>query len=310
MELIRGLYNLAPAGRACVATVGNFDGMHLGHQAVLAQLHDQAGTRGLSSAVVVFEPQPREYFQGASAPPRLSRLREKLHLLANEGVDWVLLLRFDERLAALEAETFVRGVLVDGLRAEAVLIGDDFRFGRDRRGDINLLRRLGREFGYTVGATDTFAVDGRRVSSSLVREALSGGDLEAARRLLGRPYGMEGRVVHGEKRGRVIGFPTLNIDLHRRRAALAGIFAARVYGLAANAVNGMAYIGSRPVVNGRKVLLEVNLFDYSDECYGRHVRVEFVRKLRDDINFASLDLLQTQLAADREQALQVFAETA
>jgi riboflavin kinase/FMN adenylyltransferase len=272
-------------------------------------LRQLARARDLASVVVVFEPQPREFFQPTLAPPRLSRLREKLGLLAAEAVDKVLLLRFDAKLAALEAEAFVRNVLVEGLRTRAVLIGDDFRFGSGRRGNIDLLRRLGGEAGFSVEATDSFVTDGQRVSSSLVRESLADGDLERAGRLLGRPYCMEGRVVHGDKRGRGIGFPTLNIDLHRRRLALAGIFAARVRGLGEEPISGMAYIGNRPVVNGRKVVLEVNLFDYSDECYGRHVSVEFVRKLRDDMNFASLDLLQIQLAADREQALQVLGGT-
>ncbi len=308
VQFIRGLYNLRPHHRGCAVTIGNFDGVHLGHQAVLGQLQGVAADSALPAVVVTFEPQPREYFEGERAPARLNRLREKLELLTETGIERVLCLRFDARLAAWEPEAFVNNVLVAGVAARAVIIGDDFRFGRMRRGDFALLTQLGTKHGFSTARADTLRVDGERVGSSRVRAALGHGDLDLARRLLGRHYRMSGRVIHGEKLGRQIGFPTINIDLHRRRTPVQGIFAARVHGLTARSpLDGMAYIGDRPVVNGTQVRLEVHVFDFAGDCYGRHVHVQFIRKLREDSLFPSLEALRDQMHADAEQARRALA---
>jgi riboflavin kinase/FMN adenylyltransferase len=298
MELIRGLHNLRARHRGCAVTIGNFDGMHLGHQTLLAQLREAAMRDGLTPTVVTFEPQPREYFTPAAAPSRLTRLREKLELLREAGAARVLCLRFDERLATLEAEKFIETVLAQGLGARVVIIGDDFRYGRERRGDLALLASEGERHGYRVERAKTFCIDGKRVSSSRVRAALEAGDMVEACRLLGRHYSMSGRVAHGERRGREIGYPTLNIDLHRVRTPAEGIFAARVHGLKAGPLPAMAYIGDRPVVRGEYKRLEVHVFDFADDCYGRHVRVELVHKLREDMPFVSLQAMREQLHRD------------
>jgi riboflavin kinase / FMN adenylyltransferase len=302
MQFIRGLHNLRERHRGCAVTIGNFDGMHLGHQALLNQLKAVALELNAVPTVVIFEPQPREYFQPQSVPARLTRLREKLGLLHASGIERVLCLHFDARLAALEAEAFAALLLVRGLAAKAVIIGDDFRFGRQRRGDLQMLQAIGAQQGFTVQRASSFVIDGERVSSSRVREALQRGDMPAARRLLGHHYWMSGRVAHGDKRGRQIGYPTINIDLHRARTPIDGIFAARVHGLAAKAFDAMAYIGTRPVVQGEHKRLEVHVFDYAQECYGSYVRVEFVRKLREDRNFDSLDALKVQMRQDAVEA--------
>lgn len=308
MELIRGLHNLRPHHRNCVVTIGNFDGMHLGHQSLLMELQELSRRHALPSAAILFEPQPREFFQGKTAPARLTRLREKLTLLARTDLNRVLCLRFDEALAAMPAEVFVRRVLIEGVGAGAVLIGDDFRFGHDRTGDLALLGRMGARGGFEARQAASFAFEGGRVSSSRVREVLAAGDMEAARRLLGRYYSMEGRVVHGEKRGRDIGYPTMNIDLHRRKSAIHGIFAARVHGLGAQPHSGMAYVGNRPAFGGTETLLEVHLFDFDRHCYGAHVRVECVRKLREDMWFGSFAELRAQLDLDAVNAKRALAE--
>jgi riboflavin kinase/FMN adenylyltransferase len=308
MEIIRGLHNLRPAHRGCVATIGNFDGMHRGHQALLHQLRDTAAGHRLPSTAIIFEPQPLEYFAGTEAPPRLTRLREKVELLREGGIARVLCLRFDAQLAAMDGNAFIERVLVQGLGVKAVIIGEDFRFGRKRSGDVALLVERGTTHGYQVERADTFCLGGERVSSSRVRTALAAGDMEEARHLLGRYYNMSGRVGHGEKRGREIGFPTLNIHLHRLCAPVDGIFAARVHGLDVEAVDGMAYIGDRPVVSGQTKGLEVHLFDYSADCYGRHVHVELIRKLREDQRFDSLEALRKQMHIDADRARVALAE--
>lgn len=309
MELIRSLHNLRAPHRGCVVSIGNFDGMHLGHQALLGQLLRTGEQRKLTPAVVIFEPQPREYFAPQAVPSRLTRLREKLEALRLQNVPRVLCLRFDAQLAALEADEFTSLVLVQGLGAGVVLVGHDFRYGRERRGDLQSLRAQGASNGFDVELAATFCIDGERVSSSRVRTALEVGDLALAARLLGRNYSMSGRVAHGEKRGRQIGYPTLNIDLHRVRTPIDGIFAARVHGLSVLPRDGMAYIGTRPVVNGRFKRLEVHVFDYAEECYGRHVQVEFVRKLRGDQAFDSLESLQRQMDVDAKNARAALAST-
>jgi riboflavin kinase/FMN adenylyltransferase len=307
MELIRGLHNLRPAHHGCVATIGNFDGVHLGHQAVIGQLAENADHFGVPSTVITFEPQPLEYFTRGEAPARLTRLREKLQALRRYSVDRVLCLRFDEHLASMPAQEFIRRVLVDGLGVRYLVLGDDFRFGKGRVGDFAMLEQAGAEYGFQVVNMHTFSVDGERVSSTRVRQALAAGDLTAAEKLLGRPYRMCGRVAHGDKRGRSIGFPTANIHLHRQKSPVAGVFAVEMFGLDTEPVAGVANVGSRPTVDGTRILLEVHLFDFDQEIYGRYVHVNFVKKLRDETRFDSFEALQQQIDKDVIEARGYFS---
>lgn len=318
MELIRGYHNLRAHHHGCAATIGNFDGVHLGHQAVLGQLSEKAAELGLPAVVVTFEPYPQEYFGAETAPPRLTRLREKIQILRRYAVDRVLVLHFDRCLAEMPAETFIRQVLVSGLGIRYLVVGDDFRFGHRRRGDIETLRAAGREYGFQVVNMHSFEIDGRRVSSTRIREALQAGALGTAEKLLGRCYRISGRVVRGDQRGRSLGFPTANISVHgalagHRRALrlpLQGVYAVDVFGLETEPLPGVANIGFRPTVDGRRSLLEVHLLDYHDDLYGRHLQVEFLKKLRDERRFDSLAALQVQIRQDVAQARDFFLGTA
>jgi riboflavin kinase/FMN adenylyltransferase len=299
MQVIRGLHNLRAEHRGCVATIGNFDGVHLGHQAVFRHLREEAVRLGLPSTVVTFEPQPQEYFAPQAAPARLTRMREKLRALQDARIDRVVLLEFGPRLAEMSAEAFVQHLLLDGLGVRYLLVGDDFRFGKGRKGDIALLRRAGEEHGFEVDNLNTYMLDAERVSSTRIRAALSAGDLDTAQQLLGRPYRICGRIGHGDQRGRSIGFPTANIDLHRRVSPLRGVFAVRVLGLPGGSWPGVANIGTRPTVTGDpRYLLEVHLFDFAREIYGEHVQVEFRHRLRDERRFASFEDLRRQIELD------------
>jgi riboflavin kinase / FMN adenylyltransferase len=298
MEFIRGLHNLKPHHRGCVATIGNFDGVHRGHQAVIGQLAREASRLGLPVTVVLFEPQPLEYFRPESVPARLTRLREKVEALRRHPVDRILCVEFNASFAALSAERFVSRVLVDGLNVRYLVVGDDFRFGAGRRGDFGLLQAAGRQHGFEVVATETVTVDGQRVSSTLVREQLAANNLAVAARLLGRPYGMSGRVAHGNKLGRELGIPTANIHVHRRRTPVAGIFVAEVSGLGPTPLPGVASVGTRPTVGGTRTLLEVHLLDFNRDIYGAHVTVNFLQRLRDEQRFKSLDELKRWIERD------------
>jgi len=301
MRLIRGLHNLRPQDRGCVATIGNFDGVHLGHRAVFRRLIAKGRELGLPATVITFEPQPMEFFAADTSPARLTRLREKLKALGEFGIERVMVLEFGPRLAAMEAQEFVRRLLLDGLGVRFLLVGDDFRFGHGRTGDYKLLHTMGRnapDGGFRVEDIRTITHGNERVSSTRVREALARGDLEQARHLLGRPYRMQGRVGHGDKRGRSIGFPTANIDLHRRVAPLRGVYAVQVLGLAPQPWPGVANLGARPTVGGQGVRLEVHLFDFDRDLYGRHLEVEFRLKLRDEQRFDSFDALRRQIELD------------
>lgn len=303
MRVIRGLHNLRPEHRGTVATIGNFDGVHLGHQAVFRELLAEGRRLGLMATVITFEPQPMEYFAPEKAPSRLTRLREKLGAIRDSGIEQVLLLEFGPRLAAMEAEDFVDALLVDKLAVRHLYVGDDFRFGRGRVGDFAMLREVGQRQGFSVDAMDTLTVGGERVSSTRIRAALGAGNLDDASRCLGRPYTICGRVAHGDKRGRSIGFPTLNVDLHRRVSPLRGVFAVRVTGVDDSALPGVANIGTRPTVTGdTRYLLEVHLFDFDRDIYGAHVTVEFVARIRDERKFPSFDALRAQIARDAAAA--------
>jgi riboflavin kinase/FMN adenylyltransferase len=295
----------AAAGRPVALTIGNFDGVHRGHQAMLARLIEAAEDLELTPAVLTFEPHPREFFAPQAAPPRLSTVRAKLDAFRRYGVDQAYVARFDKQLASLEPEAFIDEVLVARLNARWVLVGDDFRFGRARRGDLALLRKHARTF--SVEGMPTVRVDDERVSSTLVREALANGALEQAAALLGRPYTLSGRVAHGDKLGRSLGFPTANVPL-RHKPALTGIFAVRVHGLGAAPLRGVASLGVRPTVKQDAIpLLEVFVFDFDAPIYGRRITVEFLHKLRDETRYPDLETLTRQIRTDVAQARDYFA---
>lgn len=302
MELIRGLHNLRPRHHGCVATIGNFDGVHLGHQAVLGQLAEKAGELGLPTTVITFEPQPQEYFSQGDIPPRLTRLREKLKAMQRYSVNRVLCMPFNRKLAQMEAEAFIQQVLVDGLGVRYLVVGDDFCFGKGRRGDFAMLQRAGEKHGFEVVNMHTFEIEGDRVSSTRIREALQTGNLSLAEQLLGRPYRMSGRVAHGDKLGRTIGFPTANIFLHRKKTPVNGVFAVEMFGIEGEPLAGVANVGTRPTVGGTRALLEVHLFDFSAEIYGRHVHVDFLHRIRAEQRFESFDALKAQILRDTEEA--------
>ena len=301
--------------RPCALTIGNFDGVHRGHRALLDALAEAAAALALPSCVLTFEPHPREFFAahraGAVAPPRISTLRDKLEALQAARVDRTCVVHFNERFAALEAETFVERVLVDGLRVRHLLIGDDFRFGARRRGDFAMLEEASRRLGFALRRMPTVEFDGGRVSSSAVRQALADGDLQRVERLLGRPYAISGHVVHGRKLGRDLGFPTLNLRIPHGRPALGGVFVVRVHGLADAPLPAVASLGTRPAVERDGApLLAAHVLDWRGDAYGRVVRVEFVRKLRDEARYDGLDALVAQIRLDAEQARAHFAAPA
>jgi riboflavin kinase/FMN adenylyltransferase len=295
----------ASADRPVALTIGNFDGIHRGHQAMLMRLIEAADDLRLPPAVMTFEPHPREFFAPETAPPRLTSLRAKLEFFRAFGIASVFVARFDRGLASLLPSEFIEDVLVARVGVRWVLVGDDFRFGKARAGDIATLRGHARHF--SVEAMGTVEADGQRVSSTAVRDALNEGDMERVASLLGRPYAIAGRVGHGEKLGRQLGFPTANIAL-RHRPALSGIFAVRVHGLPGGARPGVASLGVRPTVkSGGRPLLEVFLFDFDQPIYGRRVTVEFLHKLRDEVRYPDLDALAAQIRTDVAQARDYFA---
>ncbi len=298
MEFIRGLVNLQRQRESCVATIGNFDGVHLGHQAVLEQLKKCAEKTGLQSTVLIFEPQPIEYFSPDKAPSRLTRLREKLQQFSKHDIDRVACLRFNEQIANLSAEEFVQDILLDSLAVKKMIIGDDFHFAKNREGNYQYLAGVANDKGFEVSKTDTLNTDNERISSTLIREALVNGDMSRANRLLGRPYRISGRVVHGEKRGRKLGFATANIELHRYFSPVEGIFSGRVYGIGDSPMDAAVYVGSRPVYKGEHVILEVHIMDFDDDLYGRHLQVEFLDKLRGDGDFKTEEDLVKQIHKD------------
>jgi riboflavin kinase / FMN adenylyltransferase len=306
VELIRGKHNLRPSHRGCALTIGNFDGLHLGHRAVLGQLIVRARALGLPAVVMCFEPTPREYFMGADAPPRLASFREKFLGLADQGVDRLYCARFDAAMASLAPDAFIREYLVDGLGTRFLVIGDDFRFGKDRAGDYATLQAAGREHGFDLAQTPTCILEGQRVSSTAVRTALATGNLEVARRLLGRHYGMTGRVIEGKRLGQSLGFPTANLRPGRRVLPVTGVFAALVRGLGEQPWPAVANLGTRPTVDGREPLLEAHLFDFKGDLYGRRITVEFVARLRDEQRFDDLQDLVAQMHRDADDARRIL----
>ncbi|MBU4681939.1 bifunctional riboflavin kinase/FAD synthetase [Cedecea davisae] len=310
MKLIRGIHNLRQNHHGCVLTIGNFDGVHRGHQALLKGLCEEGRARNLPVMVMIFEPQPLELFAPEKAPARLTRLREKLRYLAGCGVDYVLCVRFDRRFAALSAQNFVSNLLVDRLGVKFLAVGDDFRFGAGRQGDFLLLQKAGQEYGFDVASTQTFCEDGMRISSTAVRQALADDDLQQAESLLGHPFMISGRVVHGDELGRTIGFPTANLPLRRQVSPVKGVYAVEVSGLGDKPIAGVANIGTRPTVAGIRQQLEVHLLDVVMDLYGRHIEVVLRKKIRNEQRFASLDELKAQIARDVITAREFFESNA
>lgn len=301
---MRITHGFRPVGMPHAVTIGNFDGLHLGHQAMLARLKDVAQVRGLPTCVLSFEPHPREFFAPEQAPARLSTLREKAECLQRVGIDRLHVFRFDRAFATLSPEAFIEKVLGTTLQAKYVLVGDDFRYGAKRAGDFALLREKGQSLGFDAESLPTVEVTGERASSTAVRQALAAGELEHAARLLGRPYSISGRVVHGDKLGRDIGFPTANVQLKHNRPPLMGIFAVELCGLNGEPLPGVASLGRRPTVKGADAVpvLEVHLFDFHADIYGRRVRVDFLTKLRDEAKYPDLDSLVAQIRRDVDDA--------
>ncbi|MCW4150595.1 MULTISPECIES: bifunctional riboflavin kinase/FAD synthetase [Halomonadaceae] len=310
MRVIRGLHNLTASSRGCVATIGNFDGVHRGHQAILQQCREHAARLGGPLTVVVFEPQPREFFAGDQAPPRLTRLREKVRLLGHHGAEQVLCLPFNDALRSLTGREFIDQVLIDGLNVKHLVVGDDFRFGCDRRGDFTLLEEVGREQGFGVEHTRTFTVDDERVSSSRVRTLLASGNFTAAARLLGRPYSVDGRVVRDQQLGRTIGVPTANLPMLPQPLTLRGVYA--VVGELENGERhlGVANVGFRPTVGATRPTLEVHLFDFSGDLYGQRMTVVPCARLRGEVKFDDIEALKAQIGRDQRQARRYFATAA
>ena len=307
MEFVRGLQNLKPAHRGCVLTVGNYDGVHRGHLQMIGTLQRRAAEFSAPGTVLVFEPSSKEFIDPEGAPPRLTRWREKYLQLATLGVERLVTLRFDERIRAMSPQAFVDELLVGALGARHVVVGDDFRYGCHAAGTIATLTASGARAGFTVEQVPPFLVEGVRVSSTAVRERLERGDCAGAARLLGRSYSMVGRVVHGNKLGRTLGFPTANLRLQRRKSPLRGILAVRVHGIGALPLPGVASLGTRPTVGGVEPLLEVHVFDFAGDLYGRAMEVEFVAKLRDEVKFESLDAMLAQMRRDAAEARALLA---
>jgi riboflavin kinase/FMN adenylyltransferase len=310
-QLIHGVHNLRPEHRSSVATIGSFDGVHKGHQAILTQVKAEAGRLNLPSVVMIFEPQPQEYFlkrQGIldEAPARLMRLREKVEALFAQGIDRVLCVPFNQALRRLSADQFVEQILIDGLGVKSLVIGDDFRFGCDRSGDYQMLKTAGAKFDFIVTDTCTVDMDSERISSTRIRAELEANHFQKAAQLLGKPYTITGRVVYGLQLGRQLGVPTANVLLKRYRAPISGVFAVEAL-VNGERIQGVANVGVRPTLGDRiKPVLEVHLLDWSGDIYGRQIAVEFIHKIRDEKKFNSLEALKSNIKQDMRVAREYF----
>jgi riboflavin kinase/FMN adenylyltransferase len=305
MELIRGFLNLRERHWGSVVTIGTFDGIHLGHQALLQRLAKHGARLSRPTMMLTFEPMPREFFAPQSPPPRLTSLRERCRVLSGTELDYLWLLRFGERLRNMTGEAFAQ-MLARDLRTTLAVVGYDFKFGRGGEGSAAELAESGRRLGFEVDIVPPVEMDGARVSSTGIREVLSRGELEQARQWLGRPYSMWGRVVRGERLGRTLGYPTANLRLGRLRSPINGIFAVRVRWAGAAARSGVASLGTRPTVNGTEPLLEVHVFDFAGDLYGREIEVEFVAKLRDEQRFDSVEAMVGQIHRDAAEARRIL----
>ena len=331
MRLIRGLYNIPSDFSGCVATIGNFDGVHLGHQAILQQLKKQGEKHQLPTVVMMFEPQPREFFAPDQAPARLANMSEKLQDLAGFGIDYVLCLPFNQKLRSMSADQFIQTILLDGLQIRHLIVGDDFRFGCDRTGDYQLLQKTGQQaggpsnenIGFSVEDTKTFELEGQRVSSTRIRECLTANDLAAANSLLGRPYRMSGRIGYGRQLGRTIGVPTANVILQRNKLPMTGVYVVKAIEITVDACHersaldqdgniiewqGVANIGVKPTVAGTpEPSLEVHIFDFADDLYGKRLSIEFCQKIREEKKFNGLDELKEAIGNDMKVAREYFS---
>ncbi len=303
MELIRDLCSLLPGHKGCVATIGNFDGVHLGHQAILRKLRARSSELQVPSVVVVFEPLPGEYFAPNDAPARLMSFREKFVALRDQGIDRLLCVRFDEKLSKMTAQRFGDEIFVKSLGIKYLIFGDDFRFGNNREGDILFAKELGKSRGFEAEAVETFYFEGSRVSSTRIREALADSEFDLATSLLGRPYSIEGKVIYGRQLGRLLGVPTANIELARSSSPLSGVYVVEVSGKYFRNAPGVANIGTRPTVSDSiRANLEVHLLDFSGEIYGQNIDVTFLSKLREEEKFESIDELKTNMEEDLRTA--------
>ena len=290
-----------------VATIGSYDGLHLGHQQLLRRVLAESKKRGMASIVMSFEPTPKEYFLPDNPPARLMRFREKFEALHEFGVDVFFCPWFDHRMKSIAADAFIRQILVQTLNVQRLVVGDDFRFAAGRQGTLRHLQRAGKALDFEVEQVPSVVTGGERVSSTAIRAALAGGDLEHAGRLLGRPYRMSGRVVKGARLGRTLGFPTANVNLMRRQSAVMGIFAVRVSGLGEAVRDAVASVGTRPTFDGTRPLLEVHLFDFDEDIYGRYIHVDFIARLRSEEKFSDIDELIEQMHRDSSQAREILA---
>jgi len=298
-------FDLVAAGS--VATIGAYDGLHLGHRKLLEEVLQRSASESLPSVVMSFEPTPKEFFAPASPPARLTRFREKFEALAEAGIDIFFCPRFDDRMRSMAADTFIRQLLIHALNVRQLVIGDDFCFARGGRGTVEHLRRAGEALDFSVTQVPSVIVDGERVSSTSIREALWQGDLHRATRLLGRHYSMSGTVIHGDNLGRALGFPTANVNLRRRQSPVMGIFAARVRGLGASPLDAVVSVGTRPTFGGTKPLLEVHIFDFDEDIYGAYIHVDFIARLRSEQKFGGPVELVKQMHRDTARAREILA---
>jgi riboflavin kinase/FMN adenylyltransferase len=306
MQLVRGIHNIRPQDHGCVLTIGNFDGVHLGHQQVIKALVSKAKALNCVPAVLVFEPQPQELFSPDTAPARLCRLRDKYNLLAQLGVQRLICVNFTTKFSQQSAHYFIEHLLVEKLGIKHLIVGDDFHFGKNRQGNFPMLCQAGQKLGFAVSDTASYKMADCRISSTAIRQALEHDDLASAKQMLGREYSIIGRVFHGDKRGRQLGFPTANVLLKRRVSPLSGVFAVMV-NTSAGQFKGVANVGARPTVAGVRQQLEVHLFDFNQGLYGQCIEVIIKKKLRPVIKFDNLEALTTQIKVDSEQAKQALA---
>lgn len=308
MQLIRGIHNIqssigSESEKQCVLTIGNFDGIHLGHRRVITALVNKAKQLNCVSAVMVFEPQPQELFSPDNAPARLTRLRDKYIYLEKLGVERLICVNFSRKFANLTAQNFIEELLVKQLKVKHLIIGDDFHFGKNRAGDFSLLQKSGQQLGFKVSDTKSYKLEQCRISSTEIRKALEQNELAEAERMLGRPYSIIGRVFHGDKRGRQLGFPTANVLLKRRVSPVSGVYVVKI-NCTEGSYYGVANIGARPTVSGLRQQLEVHVFDFSKDIYGQTIEVVLLKKLREEMKFESIAELSTQISQDSELARQ------
>lgn len=307
-KLIRSTYNITDLAKGAVITIGNFDGVHLGHQHLIARVIEKAKMLHVPSMVVTFEPHPFEFFKRGLTIPRITRLREKISAMADCGIDYVLILPFNQALAQKSPTDFVTQILHSILHPVCIIVGEDFRFGYQREGDVALLKSLGKNLNFSVEAMAAFMIEGERVSSTRVRKALAEGNHSLVKKLLSHPYSMMGRIRIGDQRGRQWGFPTANIYLHRKLTPVSGVYTVYMHGIANRPWPGVANVGVRPTVDGTRGLLEVHLLDFNQEIYRRYVKVEFCEKLREEMHYANVDLLKEQIKKDVNDARHYFQQ--